>query len=90
MNDPKKPETGKPVTGLDHLWRDAGGEAEAARSAILGADGQTEGHTEETEAETPPENIRRISDPTLGPADLDATGEAIARATAANGDDHDS
>ncbi|MFY9291455.1 MAG: hypothetical protein WAP03_12270 [Methylorubrum rhodinum] len=58
------------------------GTAEAARIAS-GTPGQDA--TDQTEAETPPENLRRISDPTNGPKPDAKAEEAIERATAAVG-----
>ncbi|GJE73709.1 hypothetical protein [Methylorubrum suomiense] len=63
------------------------GTAEAARIAS-GTPGQDA--TDQTEAETPPENMRRISDPSFTPSPTPsgpdaAAAEAIERATAAVG-----
>jgi hypothetical protein len=64
-----------------HLKRDPMGEAETARlaSGVRGDDA-----TDATEAETPPETIRRLSDATLSSKDKDATEEAIAHAATAS------
>ncbi len=58
------------------------GTAEAARLAS-GTPG--EDATDQTEAETPPENLRRISDPSTSPKPDAKAAEAIERATAAVG-----
>lgn len=65
------------------------GEAETARiaSGLPGEDA-----TDQTAAETPPENLRRIGDAGFGAANAnqsDDTGEAIERATAVVGSDED-
>ncbi|GJD95811.1 hypothetical protein [Methylobacterium iners] len=65
------------------LRRDPMAQAEAARWA---SGTPRQDATDATEAETPPENLRRISDPT--PKSTDAA-EAIDRATAAVGKDED-
>jgi hypothetical protein len=72
--------------------RDPQGEAETARlasdrSRIDSISGGSVGTVEATEAETPPENLKRISDPTLPPAGPSATQDAIDRATSTAGQD---
>src|SRR5919202_4609812 len=72
--------------------RDPQGQAETARlasdrSRIDSIAGGSIGTVEATEAETPPENLRRISDPTLPSGNKGATEEAIDRATAPVGRD---
>ncbi|NEU13295.1 hypothetical protein G3T14_14310 [Methylobacterium sp. BTF04] len=67
------------------LGGDPSGEAETARiaSGLTGDDA-----TAETEAETPPENLRHIADAAQKmPAPTGAAAEAIARATAPVGED---
>lgn len=68
------------------LNEDPGWQAETARiasglSRVDSVEGGSIETSEATAAETPAETIRRISDPTLGPQDKDATAEAIARMT---------
>jgi hypothetical protein len=46
------------------VWDEPGGEAYAYRSAMKGAGGDAEDHSELTAAETP-ETTRHLSDPTL-------------------------
>ena len=67
---------------MRRVWSRPGGEAESFRSATVGAGTKADDHGELTAAETP-EASRRLGDATLTPDDMDATGEAIARATAA-------
>jgi hypothetical protein len=71
---------------LRRIWDQPGGEANNYRSAMIGAGGESDNHSDLTAAETP-ETTKHLSDATLSPADKDATAQAIARATAANGDD---
>jgi hypothetical protein len=70
-------DVGLPQHTQTDLRRDPGGQAEAARiaSGLPGEDA-----TDATEAETPPENLRRLKGE-------GATSEAIDRATAAVGQD---
>jgi hypothetical protein len=71
------------------LNEDPGWQAETARIAsdeprldsITGGSVET---VEATEAETPAENLRHISDATLSPADKDATAQAIERMSQAS------
>ncbi len=70
---------GLPQNTQADLKRDPSGQAEAARIAS-GTPGQDA--TDATEAETPPENLRRLR----GESDS-STSEAIDRATAAVGQD---
>lgn len=66
------------------LQRDPMGEAETARIAS----GRTlDDATDATAAETPPENLRHISDPSLPKKPDAAAAEAIDRATASLGKD---
>lgn len=58
------------------------GTAEAAR---LASGTPRQDATDQTEAETPPENLRRISDPSSSPQPDAKAAEAIERATAAVG-----
>lgn len=81
-------DVGVPARTQRDLNSDPMSEAETARLAsdfprIDSQEGGTIGTVEATEAETPPENLRRISDPTPRPSG--ATQEAIDRATAAVG-----
>jgi hypothetical protein len=69
---------------MRRVWSQPGGEAESFRNAMVGAGTKVDDHGELTAAETP-EATRRLGDATLSPADRDATGEAIARATSAPG-----
>ena len=74
------------------LNRDPQGQAETARlasdrSRIDSISGGSVATVEATEAETPPENLRRISDPTLPPMGAAARQGAIERATSAAGED---
>jgi len=71
---------------LRQIWDQPGGEANNYRSAMIGAGGKSDNHSDLTAAETP-ETTKHLSDATLSPADKDATAEAIARATAPNGND---
>jgi hypothetical protein len=71
---------------LRRVWSQPGGEAESFRNASVGAGTKADDHGELTAAETP-EATRRLGDATLTPDDRDATGEAIARASAARGKD---
>jgi len=69
------------------LNEDPSWQAETARiasglSRIDSIEGGSVETSEATAAETPPQNIRHISDPTLGPQDKDATAQAIARMAA--------
>jgi len=72
------------------LTRNPQGQAETARlasdharlDAISGGSVDT---VEATEAEMPPENLRRISDPSLPPSGATATQDAIERATSTAG-----
>ena len=82
-----RPEDGPGANAtMRKLWSEPGGEAYNVRNAPRGAGGEAEGHGDLTAAETP-KATRRLEDATLKPEDRDATGEAIARATAVNGDD---
>jgi hypothetical protein len=72
-----------------HLNEDPGGQAETARLAssrqrLDSIEGGSIGTSEATAAETPPEHIRRISDPSLPKGKGDAE-EAIERATSGFG-----
>lgn len=69
---------------LRRVWDEPGGEAYNYRNSLLGAGGKADNHSDLTAAETP-ETTRHLSDATLPPDDKDATGEAIARATATLG-----
>ncbi|HEV2559573.1 MAG TPA: hypothetical protein VGU45_13165 [Microvirga sp.] len=73
---------------LRRVWSEPGGEAHNYRQARTGqtTNAGMDGHDELTAAETP-ETTKHLSDATLGPNDRDATAEAIARATAVQGDD---
>ena len=73
---------------MRRVWSEPGGEAQAYRQARTGqtTNAGFDGHDEITAAETP-ETTRHLSDASLGPEDQDATAEAIARATAVQGDD---
>jgi hypothetical protein len=71
---------------MRQVWSQPGGEAHNYRNAMVGAGTKADDHGELTAAETP-EATRHLSDATLSPKDKDATAEAIARATAVNGDD---
>jgi hypothetical protein len=77
-------DVGVPSRTQHDLKSDPAWEAQVARRASdydrLDSIGSTDA-SEETAAETPPENLRRISDPSARPA----TQEAIDRATAAVG-----
>ena len=72
------------------LTRNPQGQAETARlasdhtrlDAISGGSVDT---VKATEAETPPENLRRISDPSLPPSGTNATQDATERATSTAG-----
>ncbi len=85
-------DVGVPQRTQADMAHDPMGQARDARVASdfnrLDAIGATDG-SQATEDETPPENLRRISDPsTRGPAaQTPATKEAIDRATAAIGKD---
>ena len=72
----------------EELNSDPSWQAEVARIASDGPrldaiGGGSIATSEQTAAETPPENIRRISDPSLPPPDI----EALDRAAAPNGSD---
>lgn len=73
---------------LRRVWSEPGGEAYNYRQAHSGQASQAgmDGHDELTAAETP-ETTKHLSDATLKPEDRDATAEAIARATAVQGND---
>ena len=73
---------------LTWLNRDGRLFADASRESwlMVGAGGKADNHSDLTAAETP-ETTRHLSDATLTPKDRDATAEAIARATGANGRD---
>jgi len=73
---------------LRRVWDEPGGEAYSYRNAMVGAGGKADDHSELTAAETP-ETTRHLSDATLSPDDKDATAQAIARATAVSGGDHE-
>lgn len=76
---------GLPARTQADLKGDPSGEAQTARiaSGMKGEDA-----TDETEAETPPENLRHIGDAAQSaPAPTGATKEALDRATAAIGQD---
>ncbi|WP_232627869.1 hypothetical protein [Methylobacterium sp. Leaf118] len=76
-------DVGRPARTQAELRSNPDGEAEAARIAS-GLPGQDA--TDQTAAETPAENLRRISDPSTGSPEPDeAAKEAIERATAAVG-----
>lgn len=85
-------DVGRPAKLQSLLAEDPGWQAETARTAsgfprqdsLSGGSIET---SEATAAETPPENLRRISDPTLSPADKNPAAAAIERATAVNGED---
>ncbi|MCF4128496.1 hypothetical protein [Methylobacterium sp. SyP6R] len=90
-------DVGVPPRTQEDMTHDPMGQAQDARTASdfnrLDAIGATDG-SQATEDETPPENLRRISDPSTGgpaaqtPATRNsATKEAIDRATAAVGQD---
>jgi len=73
------------------LNRDPQAQAETARlasdrSRLDSIGGGSIGTVEATEAETPPEHLKRISDPSL-PSGAQATRDAIERATATAGQD---
>jgi len=73
---------------------DPQGQAETARlasdrSRIDAVSGGSIGTVEASEAETPPENLKRISDPTLPPLGTSATQDAIDRATSTAGQDEE-
>lgn len=74
-------DVGLPQHTQTDLKSDPGGQAESTRIAS-GTPGQDA--TDATEAETPPENLRRLKGETDTPA---AASEAIERATAAVGQD---
>ena len=58
----------------ERVWSRPGGEELALREAKTGAEADVDGQSEAVEQETPAENIRRISDPTLDPADTAKKG----------------
>jgi len=86
QDDPR--EVARPDELQRELARNPNGPAETARLASgrpeLGATGSM-GATDATEAETPPENLRRISDPSLPSLGTNATQDAIDRATSTAG-----
>ena len=65
----------------DPGWQAATARVASSLARLDSVEGGSIETSEATAAETPPETIRRISDPTLGPQDKDATAEAIARMT---------
>lgn len=87
QDDPR--DVGNPADLRHAMTEDPGRQAEAARIAsgserLDATEGGSVATVEATEAETPPENLRRIGDPaSRGPA----ASEAIERATAAVGED---
>jgi hypothetical protein len=82
--DPKRDPDPEGNAELRQIWDQPGGEANNYRSAMIGAGGKSENHSDLTAAETP-EATKHLSDAALSPTDKDATAEAIARATARNG-----
>ena len=74
---------------LRQVWSQPGGEAYNYRQGQTGqtSNAGSDGHEDLTAAETP-ETTQHLSDASLSPKDQDATAEAIARATAVNGDDN--
>jgi hypothetical protein len=88
QDDPR--DVARPDELQRELARNPNGPAETARLASgrpeLGATGSM-GATDATEAETPPENLKRISDPSLPASGASATQDAIERATSTAGQD---
>ena len=84
--DPNAEEAPEANATMRQVWSQPGGEAHAFRNAMVGAGTKADDHGELTAAETP-ETTKHLSDATLSPDDKDATAEAIARATAVQGDD---
>ncbi len=86
-------EVARPDDLQREMNRDPQGQAETARlasdrSRIDSVQGGSIATVEATEAETPPENLKRISDPTLPPlGGRPATQDAIDRATSTAGKD---
>jgi hypothetical protein len=68
----------EPSETLRKVWSEPGGEAHSYRHATKGAGGEADDHSDAVAAETP-ETHEQLSDPTPGPRDKDATGEAIER-----------
>ena len=83
-------ETGGPEGNatLRRVWSEPGGEAHNYRQAKTGqtSNAGSDGHDELTAAETP-ETTKHLSDASLKPGDKDATADAIARATAVQGEE---
>ena len=89
-DDPR--EVARPDDLQRELDRNPQGQAETARLAsdrarIDAVGGGSVATVEATEAETPPENLKRISDPSLSPSGTAAAQDAIARATSTAGQD---
>ena len=87
-DDPR--EVARPDELQRELDRDPQGQAETARLAsdrarLDAVGGGSVGTVEATEAETPDENLRRISDPSLPPAGSSTARDAIERATSTAG-----
>ena len=49
----------------ERVWSEPGGEELALREAKTGVDADVDNQSQQVEDETPPENLRRISDPSL-------------------------
>lgn len=71
---------------MRRVWSQPGGEANNYRNATVTAGTKADNQGELTAAETP-EATKHLSDASLSPEDKDATGEAIERATSANGNE---
>jgi hypothetical protein len=83
--DPERDPGPEANASMREVWSQPGGEAHNYRNAMVGAGTKADNHSDLTAAETP-ETTKHLGDAGLSPKDKDATGEAIARATAVNGD----
>lgn len=52
-----------PAEVQDRVWRQPGGDELALREAKTGTDADVDNQSDKVAEETPPENLRRISDP---------------------------
>ncbi len=68
MSREKRPEERpelSPAQVQERVWREPGGEELALREAKTGSDADVDNQSDAVAAETPAENLRRISDPRI-------------------------
>jgi hypothetical protein len=70
MSREKRPESRPELSSAEvqeRVWRQPGGEELALREAETGTDADVDNQSDKVAEETPPQNLRRISDPRIEP-----------------------